>query len=66
MSSGITTIAHYSAGPETDIIGPSPSQVGFLAEDADEYAEFVIEGLTKYNTERFKKMQIDSRKWIKD
>ena len=66
MSSGIITIAHYSAGPETDIIGPSPSAVGYLAESAEEYAEWVIEAMTKYEGERHRKMQDNSRKWIKD
>lgn len=51
MSSGIVTIAHYSAGPKTDIIGPSPSFCAYLAESTEEYAEFVIEGLTKFETE---------------
>lgn len=33
MSSGIITIAHNSAGPKSDIIGPSPKPVGYLGED---------------------------------
>lgn len=38
MSSGIITIAHNSAGPKTDIIGPAADPkvnkpVGYLAED---------------------------------
>ncbi len=31
MSSGIVVIAHNSAGPKFDIIGPSPKIVGYLA-----------------------------------
>jgi len=38
MSSGIITIAHNSAGPKTDIIGPAADPkvnkpVGYLADD---------------------------------
>ena len=37
MSSGIITVAHKSAGPLTDIIGPSPKPVGYLANDLEGY-----------------------------
>jgi alpha-1,2-mannosyltransferase len=31
MSAGLITVAHKSAGPENDIIGPAPHTVGSLA-----------------------------------
>jgi len=35
MSSGIITVAHDSAGPKTDIIGPAPEKAGYLANGED-------------------------------
>lgn len=51
MSSGIITIAHNSAGPRTDIIGPSPKPVGYLAEDQEGYVLLVKTALFKYEDE---------------
>ena len=50
MSSGIITIAHNSAGPKTDIIGPSPKPIGYLADTAEEYAFFVSKSLKGYDS----------------
>jgi alpha-1,2-mannosyltransferase len=47
MASGIITIAHNSAGPKEDIIGPGP-KVGFLANSEDEYALFVVEAMNNF------------------
>jgi len=61
MSSGIITIAHNSAGPKMDIIGPSPEPTGYLAGSAEDYSKFVIDGLTKYEHEKHREMQTSSR-----
>ena len=66
MSSGIITIAHNSAGPKMDIIGPSPDPTGYLAGSAEDYSKFVIDAMTKYEHDYHRKMQDSSRKWIKD
>jgi len=49
MSSGIITIAHNSAGPKGDIIGPSKESVGYLAEGLEDYAFHVKRALVNYD-----------------
>jgi len=71
MSSGIITIAHNSAGPKTDIIGPassgqSPKRIGYLADTAEQYADFAFNALLRYENEQYEDMRKDSITWIKD
>ena len=55
MAAGLITIAHKSAGPLKDIIGPAPNCVGFLSDgnielklDLDSYVEKIGENLKSY------------------
>ena len=64
MSSGIITIAHNSAGPKTDIIGPSKKPVGYLADDKDSYTFLLKTALLKYNDKYHTDMRSDAREWI--
>ena len=66
MSSGIITVAHNSAGPKSDIIGPSPKPVGYLGEDEESYALFVEKALLEYENEAHTNMRKDARVWVKD
>lgn len=69
MSSGIITIAHNSAGPKTDIIGPAShpkvnKPVGYLAEDQKSYAFSLKTALLNYEDEYHTKMRQNARDWI--
>jgi len=50
MASGLIVIAHNSAGPLKDIIGPAPKTVGFLCENKEDYSDTIVEILKNYNT----------------
>lgn len=50
MASGIITVAHNSAGPRDDIIGPSPKQVGCLAHSEEDYAQMTKEALLGFDS----------------
>lgn len=60
MSSGIITIAHNSAGPKGDIIGPSPEPVGYLAEGLEDYSFLVKKAFVDYDNAYHKKMRKDA------
>jgi len=45
MASGIVTIAHNSAGPKLDIIGKSEEPMGYLADNENDYKDFVLKGM---------------------
>lgn len=63
MAAGLITIAHKSAGPRDDIIGPSKICVGILANNEDEYVEAIKFALDKTNPYR---MVTDNAKdWVK-
>ena len=66
MSSGIITIAHNSAGPKTDIIGPSKKDVGYLADDKDSYVFLLKTALLKYEDKHHTAMREEARKWVID
>ena len=66
MSSGMITIAHNSAGPKTDIIGPAKKPVGYLADDLESYAFFLKTALLKYEDKSHTDMRHDAREWIQD
>jgi len=52
MSGGILTVAHKSGGPLFDIIGNENGRVGFLGENANEYAQIITEVLELRPEER--------------
>ena len=49
MSAGLVTVAHASGGPLHDIIGKSEEKVGFLAKTTEDFAKFLVRGLTKFD-----------------
>ena len=53
MAAGIITIAHASAGPKLDIIGPAADEedlpAGFLATDLDSYVSILLKSMTAAN-----------------
>ena len=66
MSSGIITVAHRSAGPLEDIIGPSPQPVGYLGETQDDYALLVGRALSNFDDSEHRSMRIKAKEWVKD
>ena len=67
MSSGIITVAHNSAGPKSDIIGPSKEPVGYLGSTLDHYVDFAKKALLEYDDGHFHTaMRVNARKWVKD
>jgi len=66
MSSGIITIAHNSAGPKSDIIGPSKKPVGYLGDSVDSYAFSASKALFNYEDELHTSMRSNARAWVKD
>uniref|UniRef100_A0A7S3FWG5 Glycosyl transferase family 1 domain-containing protein n=1 Tax=Strombidium rassoulzadegani TaxID=1082188 RepID=A0A7S3FWG5_9SPIT len=66
MSSGIITVAHDSAGPRSDIIGPSPKPVGYLAQNQSDYCEFVKKALINYDQAEHVEMRRNARHWVRD
>ena len=57
MSSGIITVAHNSAGPKLDIIGGAKKEVGYLAEDLEDYTFFVHKALAEVDTDKMKQLR---------
>lgn len=49
MAAGIVTIAHESGGPKLDIIGKRDEACGYLAEKQEDYVEYVVRSITKFN-----------------
>lgn len=66
MSSGIITIAHKSAGPKSDIIGPSKKPVGYLGDSLESYAFSASKALTEYEDQFHTDMRVNARTWVKD
>jgi len=66
MSSGIITIAHNSAGPKSDIIGPSKKPVGYLGDSLDNYAFSASKALINYEDQFHSEMRLNARSWVKD
>ena len=66
MSSGIITIAHNSAGPKGDIIGPAKDPVGYLAEGLDDYSFLVKKSFVDWDDDHHKKMRESAREWVVD
>jgi len=66
MAAGILVIAHNSAGPKLDIVGPADQTAGFLATDLDSYLKhllFCIEGCDNQSAE-YDKIKCYAREWV--
>ena len=66
MAAGILLIAHNSAGPKLDIVGPATETAGFLATDLDSYVKhllFCIEGCDR-KTSEYDKIKLYAREWV--
>ena len=61
MTSGIITIAHNSAGPKLDIIGPAKEPVGYLALSVEHYAQFAAQAIMEYSSDHFSEMRRNAR-----
>jgi len=72
MAAGIIVIAHNSAGPKQDIIGPAAgkdlnaTQVGFLAEDVDSYTDILVDCAQHYTEPKFNELRFRARMWVKE
>lgn len=72
MAAGIIVIAHNSAGPRQDIIGPaansdsSGAPVGFLAEDVDSYTDILVDCAQHYTEPKFNELRFRARMWVKE
>lgn len=66
MSSGIITIAHNSAGPKGDIIGPAPKPVGYICDTKENYAKMAESALLGYDDPFHTEMRLNARAWVKD
>jgi len=55
MAAGLITIAHNSAGPKMDIIGSSKEHIGYLAEDSDQYANYLRMAMLQFDKDYVKR-----------
>ena len=63
MAAGLIVIAHRSAGPLMDIIGPVEN-VGYLANDQDSYTDFLINAMNGFSTSDHLQMRVKAREHV--
>lgn len=66
MSAGLVTIAHASGGPLHDIIGRHEDQIGFLANSTQEFSQFIIKAMTKFDTQEISDLRGSARIHVND
>lgn len=55
-----------AGGPKLDIIGRRDDSCGYLADKQEEYADFVVRAITKFNDTFHRKLRENARQWIQD